>query len=304
MDYKLDVPTLQALVREWDKQPFLYHYMLPLVGFFFFAKILFASFMSLPSMSLQRWFKQVEPHKEKDIHASMFYCLCLILSVIIGEATTGHEGWRTDYYECYRGWPQDQKHSWGLKFYYTFTISFYLYSIVLIFFEEKKKDFVAMLVHHLVTLTTLTLSGYIEHYRIGVVICLLFDFCDILLELAKILNKCKADLSATIAFTAFVLAWVRNRLFLFPMYIIPSIINAEELSNHEIPFHKLHCIIMVVLMVLQIYWSYFIFKKLVGFITNGISSNGGDPRDHGDICGKEQIKMMKKLKNAKLCNEH
>lgn len=279
MDTLFSFQKITDKIQELDKAPFLYHYMFPLIGFFFFARILFFEMMlKIPALSLQRYFKAMDPSKEKDIISSSFYVICLIASVCLGEAVTRGEIWRSEYVECYRGWPQSQIHSWGLKFYFTFTIAFYLYSIILIFFEEKKKDFVAMFVHHLVTLTTLSLSGYIEHYRIGVVIMLLFDFCDIVLEVAKILNKCKEDMAATISFTFFVGAWIRNRLFLFPLYIVPSIFNAEILSEHEIPFHKLHCVIIVILMFLQMYWSYFILKKLYGFIQNGIRT-GGDPRE-------------------------
>jgi len=267
------------LLKSWDQQPFHYHYMIPLMLSFVVSKSLFLRFTR--NISPRKFFKTMEAKHERDFWGSVFYVLCLIISVSVGETFTGSEGWRSDYVDCYRGWPHEQVHTWGVKFYYTFCLSFYLYSVMsLCFFEDKKKDFVAMVLHHLITIVTVFLSGTIEHYRIGVVIMLLFDACDIALELAKIFNKCKEDVGSIIAFSVFVVLWVRNRLYLFPLYIVPSIVNAEVLSEHEIPYHKLHVGIIITLFLLNIYWTVFIVKKMLGMLKGGLGSfNKGDPRD-------------------------
>jgi hypothetical protein len=57
--------------------------------------------------------------------------------------------------------------------------------------DEKKKDFVAMFSHHVVTILLVILSGLGNMHRVGAVIMLTFDICDILLEMAKISHKVK-----------------------------------------------------------------------------------------------------------------
>jgi len=252
---------------------FLYHLMIPLVLSFGFGRI--ALHKAINTFSSQT--KTL--HQQHEMWNSIYYVSCLILSLTIGEIFTRDESWRFNFVNCYKGWPHDQVHTWGVKFYYTFCLSFYLYSFVWLFFEEKKKDFVAMLLHHLVTIVTVALSGYIQHYRVGIVIMLLFDACDVALEFAKLFAKCKEDFLSFCSFVIFLVLWIRNRLYYFPIYIIPSIVNAEVLSNHEIPYHKLHVLIVIVLFALNVYWSYFIYRKLKGYIRNGIKKDNVDPRD-------------------------
>jgi len=137
-----------------------------------------------------------------------------------------------------------------------------------------------MMLHHVVTIATVGMSGYIQHYRIGIVIMLMFDSCDIALEFAKVFGRCKEDFLSFCSFVVFLLLWVRNRLFYFPFYIIPSIVNAEVLSDHKIPYHKVHVGIVAILCVLNIYWTYFIIRKLIGYVTKGIKKNASDPREN------------------------
>jgi len=262
---------------DWKSKPFIYEYMMPLIILFILGRYSFIYIMQFPLISLRNIFKSLEKEKEKDVLLSLYYVLCLVASVSLGEYATSQEIWRVDYYYCYRGWPENQVHTYELKFYYTFCVSFYLYSIVMLFFEEKKKDFIAMILHHIFTITTVYLAGAIQHYRIGIVIMLLFDACDIALEIAKIFSKCKEDFIATCSFAVFFLLWIRNRLYIFPIYIVPSIFNAQILSEHEIPLHKLHVFIIIVILALQIYWTYFIMRKLTNLMKVGMKS--GDPRE-------------------------
>jgi len=265
------------ILESWNKNPFLYHYIIPFICVLFGSR--YAFLHSVRRISLKKAFPLMETKHEKEFWSSLFYVLCLITAVTFGEMTTGSEPWRTDYVLCYVGWPSQQVHSYGIKLYYTFCFSFYMYSLILLFVEEKKKDFFAMALHHIVTMITIFLSGYVEHYRIGVCIMMLFDYCDIALEVAKLFNKTKEDTACILTFTAFVILWTRNRLYLYPFYILPSVVNAEVLSNHEVPYHKVHIGILSIIFFLQLYWSYFIVKKLVTLSKTGIKNTGGDPRD-------------------------
>jgi len=264
-------------VKEWDQGPFLYHYMVPMVATLFASRYFFLKTMS--NLSPRKIFTQMEQKHEREFWNSVFYVFCIMVSVSLGEWTTGFEPWRTDYVLCYKGWPTEQTHTFGLKFYYSFCIAFYIYSMALLFVEEKKKDFTAMLVHHIATLTTVGMSGYIEHYRIGVCIMLLFDVCDIALEVAKLANKCKEDIASFLAFTTFVALWIRNRLYIFPVYIMPTIVNAEVLSEHPIPYWALHVCIVFLIFFLQVYWTYFIIRKLITLAKLGFRKGGEDPRE-------------------------
>jgi len=248
-----------------------------MIFLFFAARKAFIQFML--SIGLRKALKNLEPKRELEFIYSMYYTLCLVISVSIGEYATRSELWRVDVDHCFIGWPT---HTFPLshKFYYTFAFAFYAYSLILVaFVEEKKKDYWAMVLHHMVTCTTIFLSGQYDLARIGAVILLTFDICDIFLETAKLFSKIKEDVPATLTFVIFTGLWIRNRLYFFPLYVIPAIVNAEDLSGHEVPYLPVHVTIMITLFILNVYWSYFIAKKLLGFIKNGTKKEMDDPRE-------------------------
>lgn len=259
------------------KSVFFMSWIIPMIVLFFLGKYFFCQFMA--SISLRKIFKSMEPRHEEDFVKSLYFTLCIIMSVSIGEYSTRSEIWRSEFEHCFIGFDQ-HVHSWSLKFYYTFSLAFYSYSgISLAFFEVKKKDHFAMCLHHVITCTTIFLSGLANFPRIGAVILLLFDVCDIFLESAKLFIKAKEEVPATFFFVIFAALWGYNRLYIFPTYVIPVTIKADVLSRSVIPYHMLHITIMVTLFVLNVYWSYFIVKKLVGLKKNGCKKECDDPRE-------------------------
>jgi hypothetical protein len=75
--------------------------------------------------------------------------------------------------------------------YYTYCLSFYFYGVTTVIMDEKKKDFFAMFAHHVATILLVVISGLGNMHRIGAVIMLTFDICDVFLELAKLSHKLK-----------------------------------------------------------------------------------------------------------------
>jgi len=277
---------LQLVLPDNSSASFFYELMIPIITILFISRYVFLRFMN--TFHLRSIFPNIELKHEKEFWGSVFYVLAITASLAIGEYTTGFESWRSDYEQCFRGWPHEQFHSNGLKFYFTFCMSFYIYSLLLLWFEEKKKDTTAMVLHHIVTMITVGLSGWIQHYRIGVCIMMLFDVCDIALELAKLANKIKEEAVSFACFVVFFALWIRNRLYLFPVYIMPTIYNGEIISNHEIPFHKVHVVVIGIIFALQVYWSYYIVRKLMSYGKNGYKKAGGDPRDEKDDISNTQ----------------
>jgi len=270
--------SLSSLMDSQKGSVFLLGWIPPLIGLFFVARLAFCQFLG--TIRLRKIFKSMEERHEAEFAKSLFYCLCVVASVSIGEYATRGEPWRSDVDLCFIGYP-NHVHPWSVKFYYTFSLSFYIYSFFLVcLVEERKKDHIAMCLHHVVTCTTIFLSGQYDLARIGAVILLLFDVCDIFLEVAKLFTKAKEDIPCIFAFVIFVCLWFYNRLWIFPRYVIPAIWNSEYNSGTTIPYVNIHLAIMVTLFILNVYWSFFILKKLVGFLTNGLSKKEmEDPRE-------------------------
>jgi len=210
---------------------------------------------------------------------SIFYVICLAFSITVGETSAYGQSWRTNYLDSVIGYPDTIYVEPLLKFYYTFSLAFYVYSIITLLIDEKKKDFFAMLVHHIATFWLISMSGVAYMHKAGSIITLTFDICDIFLEFAKIFRKFDSKYGTISCFVMFVFFWVKNRMINFPLYIIPIFSNLPELSGgHPIAYHEYLWPFLYVIMVLQIYWSYFIVKKILGLIHQGFDA-AEDPRE-------------------------
>lgn len=227
--------------------------------------------------------------KKMDVVDALFYAVSLCLGIGIGEAMTKQESWRSNYDDCYIGYP-NQEISWELKFYYTYCLGFYLYQVAGHFFlDTKKKDFIAMLVHHLVTIALITLSGMNFMHKIGTVIMLTFDVCDVLLEMARIFHKLDYHNATLTFFVSFTASWFRNRLFIYYLYILPSTFRAQVIAGQSIPYYYFCEVCLVVIGILQAYWSIFIVKKVFTVVMKGIAAEG-DPREESIKKEKEKKK--------------
>lgn len=212
-----------------------------------------------------------------NVVSSVFYLITLLFSVAFGEYISRGTIWRENNDHCFTGYP-DEIISWGMKAYYTYSISFYLFSVVCLFLDEKKKDFTAMLVHHLVTIFLVGASAAGGMHRIGIIIMLSFDKSDILLEAAKICNRMKLHNCAATFFVFFVASWINFRVYSYPVYVLSSASRAEMLAGHSIPYYNLCFASLVVIWALQMYWSWFIVKKVIVMAKKGVTA-GDDPRE-------------------------
>jgi len=222
--------------------------------------------------------KQVSEKTRSNVIDSMFYVGTIIFSLSLGEYATRNAQWRLDYEYCFRGFPFAIEES--LKLYYTYCFSFYLFWLACVLFvDEKKKDHAAMITHHVATIVVVFISGSTGMHRIGTIIMLTFDLCDVMLEMAKICNRTKQDEAAAIFFVLFVVSWIKYRMYDYPLYVLTAIYNATPLAGTQIVYDRMCFYILLCIFALQVYWSYFILKKLQSLITKGIKGDEGDPRE-------------------------
>ncbi|CAG2162999.1 unnamed protein product [Oppiella nova] len=100
---------------------------------------------------------------------------------------------------------------------YLIEISFYIHSIyAVIFLDEWRKDSLVMFSHHIITLALLTLSLATKAHRVGVLVLLLHDGCDVAMEATKCLLAFKSigglfgkfmDVLSGVGFILFLSSW-------------------------------------------------------------------------------------------------
>ncbi|CAI0447181.1 unnamed protein product [Linum tenue] len=132
------------------------------------------------------------------------------------------EPWFWDSQLYFRGLP-NQELKLSIMLYYMCQCGFYLYSIpALILWETRRKDFSVMMSHHVVTVALIGISYVTSFFRIGTIILALHDASDVFLEAAKIFNKTRKELGASICFGLFAASWLILRLIFFPFWVISS----------------------------------------------------------------------------------
>jgi ceramide synthetase len=94
-----------------------------------------------------------------------------------------------------------------------------------IWLEERHKDYLMMLAHHVVTLALILLSYHFNFMRLGVVIMFLHDSSDIVIDLLKMCNYLNLEGAAGFfaveaCFITNFFTWAYARLYVFPVHVI------------------------------------------------------------------------------------
>lgn len=170
----------------------------------------------------------------------------------MGFAEGGHEIMRVD-----------------LRCYYILYVARYFQALVSVLLEFKRKDFVEMVVHHLVTIAVIYVSYVYGWNRVGVVVMVLLDPADVPLHLAK-LCKYTADASgrhrwqflADRLFEVFGVTFFVTRIVLYAYVCWSAHIEATRYFPKGLP--EWTCVVLLyTLLVLQVYWFSLIVKVVV-----------------------------------------
>lgn len=176
--------------------------------------------------------------------------------------------------------PCDLYVSKGSLLFYCVEIGFYIQAIpFLLWHETRREDWLGSLVHHIATLGLMYYSYYLNFVRMGLMVMLCHDVCDIFLELAKLANYAGVKSAANILFVTFTIVWILCRLLYFPLVIIKSALY-EPITLIAIPYniepephYSIFVTLLGLLFVLHLYWTYLIFKVLLKAISSGEASD-------------------------------
>ena len=197
-------------------------------------------------------------------------------AVLIGFAAAIKEPWffsTTHFWLGCTQLPCDKEIPPGVLLLYTLESAYYLQGVPTLLWEPKKKDFLGMFGHHIVTLFLLVYSFYLNFTSVGCMIMLCHDICDVCMEVTKLTRRAKYEMLTNILFGIFVLAWVGLRLVYFPFVIIRScltepipIISIQYNVEPE-PHNTLFNTMLIMLVMFHLYWTYLISKVVHRAIT-------------------------------------
>eukprot|EP00455_Lapot_gusevi_P026861 TRINITY_DN2834_c0_g7_i1.p1 TRINITY_DN2834_c0_g7~~TRINITY_DN2834_c0_g7_i1.p1 ORF type:complete len:368 (-),score=94.98 TRINITY_DN2834_c0_g7_i1:52-1155(-) len=199
--------------------------------------------------------------------------------------------WETKY--CWIGYPLHEIDV-DVQYYYLFQLGVYMSLLVSQFFDVQRKDFLAMFIHHIVTILLVFCSYACNYVRIGVLVLLCHDTADVALEFAKLAKYAGYQFIADLGFVAFTLLFFVFRLVIFPFWVIHSTLYEGEQIIGPFLSHKLFVSWLLALLVLHVYW----FGLIVRVIYNKIILNRevDDVREDDDEIDKANESEALKLK--------
>uniref|UniRef100_H2ZGJ8 Homeobox domain-containing protein n=1 Tax=Ciona savignyi TaxID=51511 RepID=H2ZGJ8_CIOSA len=169
--------------------------------------------------------------------------------------------WDTSY--CWQDFPVQSVQS-SIEMYYLLQLSFYLSLLITLLSDIRRSDFYEQVIHHIATITLISISYANNGVRMGSLIMIVHDAADVFLEASKCVHYLKFNTLADIGFVCFTLVFYITRLYIFPFYIV----RAASVDNPFIrcPSHTLSVVLLLVLQVLHLFWAKTIFdiaKRLV-----------------------------------------
>ncbi|XAR51258.1 hypothetical protein NMG60_11005830 [Bertholletia excelsa] len=298
---------------DWDYESYPLHHDLLVIPFFillfptirflldrFIFELLARRLILGKTRGKQHAETRVMRKKLNKFKESAWKCVYFLSSELFALFVTYNEPWFTSTKHFWVGpedqvWP-DQKVKLKLKTYYMYAAGFYSYSIfALIFWETRRSDFAVSMAHH-ITSVILIVSSYILRFsRVGSVVLVLHEGCDVFLETAKMFRYSGIQRIADIFFVLFTLSWLILRLICFPFWIIWStsyevlpILDMDK-NKHQINvslYYYLFNALLLCLLACHIYWwrlmILIILNQAKGGTIQDVRSDSESDNEHED----------------------
>eukprot|EP00929_Paragymnodinium_shiwhaense_P073827 TRINITY_DN3771_c0_g1_i2.p1 TRINITY_DN3771_c0_g1~~TRINITY_DN3771_c0_g1_i2.p1 ORF type:complete len:363 (+),score=90.91 TRINITY_DN3771_c0_g1_i2:103-1191(+) len=189
-----------------------------------------------------------------------------------------------------------------LRCYYLMYIARYACGCASVLLEAKRKDFVEMMVHHIVTIAVCMVSYIYGWNRVGVVVMVVFDPADVPLHVAKLCKYTGESVSRRFAgkwqfvadrcFELFAVVFFLTRLVIFSYICWSAHIESLRYFPHGVP--EWTCIILLyTLLLLQIFWFSLIIKVAIKLLRGQSAEDVRSDDEDDESAGKDEKKKEK-----------
>ncbi|NXS63959.1 CERS4 synthase, partial [Brachypteracias leptosomus] len=217
---------------------------------------------------VQVWFRhrraQDQPTLMKKFCESSWRFVLYLITFFSELALLYDKPWFWDHTLCWLQFPrQPLPPSFG--WFYLLQLSFCCSLVASLPFDVKRKDFKQQIIHHMATITLISVSYCANLVRFGLIVMLVHDASDYILELAKMLHYTQQQRPCEVLFIVFSVVFIISRLVLFPLFTYYYFVT-------QFPLFLISCLINVFLMVLQllhIFWSYLIIRMMFKIFLHG-----------------------------------
>lgn len=221
-----------------------------------------------------REFKKSKVPSEMDKFAETSWLVTFhFLIFCFGIYSLWDKKWFSDTSDCWNGWPFEHVITTEIYWYYVIETGFYIAASMSLCIDVKRKDFKEMIIHHISTIGLLLLSYTDNFFKVGSLILVLHDPCDVLLHFAKIAKYVNYQRLTDTLFVVFSISWFVTRLIIFPFKIlIPCIFHSPFVSCSTCHIPYLYYIItgmLCSLQILHVIWFGYLVKAIKVVLTEG-----------------------------------
>ena len=170
-------------------------------------------------------------------------------------------------------------------------IAYYAAMVIVVICPPRKKDWKAMLLHHLVTLSLILLSVDVDVVRGPIFVLLIHDICDVFLQLSTLANRFKLRIRIPL-FVAFTASHVILRVCIFPVAAFYSV----YITAHIQPQYRRYTMFMfaVPIWALHLYWAVKCYK-----IVHRYLCKGKEVHDYREVSTSKKKKTSRRKKKQR-----
>lgn len=194
----------------------------------------------------------------------------------------------------------------GIYALYMIELSFYIHSLyTTMLVDIRRKDTLTLMFHHIICILLLTISYCNKTHKSGLLCLFLHDGSDVLLEGTKLIRSFKIQNGKTyshvetfvnIGFGLFLLTWVTNRLYWFPIkqvYLASVYVREKSIP---VPFISFLVALLWIILLMNYYWFSFALRLLYNVFT-GKMNELEDNREYGKIVTENETLLEGKDEN-------
>eukprot|EP00096_Caligus_rogercresseyi_P009604 TRINITY_DN3283_c0_g3_i2.p1 TRINITY_DN3283_c0_g3~~TRINITY_DN3283_c0_g3_i2.p1 ORF type:complete len:361 (-),score=84.35 TRINITY_DN3283_c0_g3_i2:250-1332(-) len=217
----------------------------------------------LPKRKVEQWLR-IRRSMDRPLLLDKFsetgwICLYYTSVFIFGVSIMSQKSWVWDIRNCWYNYPYHPIDS-DVWWYYMVELSFYWSLLFSQFFDVKRKDFWEMFIHHLTTIALMGFSWTCNLTRVGTLVLVIHDIADIFLGLAKLSKYANYQTLCDFLFVCFALVWITTRIGVYPCWILYSTTIEAPQMLEMFPAYYIFNVLLSILLVLNVTWTYFILK--------------------------------------------
>ncbi|KAG7097015.1 hypothetical protein E1B28_004408 [Marasmius oreades] len=184
-----------------------------------------------------------------------------------------------------------------VKLYYLAQTAFYLHQMLILNAEAPRKDHYQMMTHHVITVFLMGTSYYYNFTRVGCLLMVLMDWCDIFLPMAKMIRYLALpQIYCDATFVWWLISWFVTRHVLFVVVIYSTMFDLPRLhpwkwdppSGHYLTkgAHVMFTSSLLALEIIQIMWFAMICRIAWRVLTSG--QGASDDRSDEESPGTDE----------------